>query len=153
PIEGARESFAEAQHLFKVAGAAENVERAEAEEKHGLTLPLREAIYGFFERHLTGRKAAGASKEIAVTPRAVKDLLVCADGQVNLALGSRHLLPLALEEFDKKTKPARRGLRELLRLDPESADFRVTEIAAGSKDHHTLLVLVNGNETRGWQQE
>src|SRR5207244_9012860 len=44
PIEGARESFAEAQKLFQVAGAFENVERVEAEEKHGLSLPLREAI-------------------------------------------------------------------------------------------------------------
>src|SRR5262249_18170405 len=50
-------------------------------------------------------------------------------------------------------KPPRRGLRELLRLDPDFADYRLTEIAAGAKDKHTLLVLVNGNETRGWQQE
>jgi dienelactone hydrolase len=45
PIEGARESFAEAQHLYEVAGAGERIRRVEAEQRHGLSLPLRAGVY------------------------------------------------------------------------------------------------------------
>jgi cephalosporin-C deacetylase-like acetyl esterase len=153
PIEGARESFAEAKALYEIAGAGERIERTEAAEKHGLTLPLRQAIYGWFERWLAGRPVQGEVKEILVEPRAAKQLLVCAEGQVNLTFKSRPLLPLALEEFSKKEKPAHMSLRELLHLDPELSDHHTIEITAGNKTNTTLVVCVNGNETRGWQEE
>jgi cephalosporin-C deacetylase-like acetyl esterase len=153
PIEGARESFTEAKHLYEVAGAPEHIARAEAAERHGLTPPLRNAVYGWFERWLAGRGVEGEMAEIAVKPRPAKELLVCAEGQVNLTFQSRPLLPLALEEFDKRAKPARRSLRELLRLDPELADFRTTKIAAGGRTNQILVLCINGNETRGWQGE
>src|SRR5204863_5898000 len=44
PIEGARESFAEAKKLYQVAGVPQRVAMAEAAEKHGLSLPLRRAV-------------------------------------------------------------------------------------------------------------
>src|SRR5213078_1817413 len=101
PIEGARESFAEAQRLYDVIGAGKQIERAEANERHGLTLPLRRAVYDWFERWLANRKPPG--EEIKVTPRPAKELLVCGkDGQVNLTFKSRPLLPLALEEFRRQ---------------------------------------------------
>ena len=53
PIEGARESFAEAKRLFEVAGAGERIERVEAPERHGLTRPLRQAVYSLV-RSLAG---------------------------------------------------------------------------------------------------
>jgi cephalosporin-C deacetylase-like acetyl esterase len=153
PVEGARESFAEAKALFEIAGAGENIERVEAAEKHGLTLPLRKAVYAFFERRLAGRKAGGAAEEIAVTTRAAKELLVCRDGQVNLTFRSRHLLTLALEEFDQAKKPARKPLADLLRTGPDGVSFRLHDVAAGGKENRTLVVCVNGNEARGWQEE
>ncbi len=152
PIEGARETFAEAKRLYETAGAGERVERAEAAEVHGLSLPLRKAIYPFFERWLAGRKGDAEAEELAVTPRPTKDLLVCAKGQVNVTFHSRPLLPLALEEFNKEKKPPRVGLRELLGLDPQTAESRISEIAAG-KAGRPVIVCVNGNETRDWQEE
>jgi dienelactone hydrolase len=152
PIEGARESFAEAKKLYEVAGVPERVAQAVADERHGLTLPLRKAVYAWFERWLKGRDVGAETDEVAAQPRATKDLLVCADGQANLAFRSRHLLPLALEEFGRHKKPARSPLRDLLRPDPESADFSTTEIAAG-KPRGTLVVCVNGNEARSWAAE
>src|SRR5262249_32222284 len=122
PIEGARETFAEAKKLFEAAGAGERIERAEAAEKHGLTLPLRTAVYEWFDRWLAGRKDAGKVEEVAVKPRATNELLVCESGQVNRTFQSRPLLPLALEEFNKQKKAPRSSLRELLRLDPDAAD-------------------------------
>jgi dienelactone hydrolase/pimeloyl-ACP methyl ester carboxylesterase len=155
PIEGARESFAEAKRLYQVAGAAERVAMVEAAEKHGLSAPLRRAIYAFFDRWLTGRTVEAEAGEIAVQPRPAEDLLVCKDGQVNVTFQSRHLLALALDEFDRRPKPARdrTPLAELLRLDPNEADYRIVEIAGGEPAGQTLVVCVNGNESRPWQEE
>ena len=69
PIEGARESFAEARRLYQVAGAGDRIERVEAAEKHGLSAPLRLAVYEWFGRWLAGDKVTGRVAEVAVTPR------------------------------------------------------------------------------------
>lgn len=151
PIEGARESVAEAKRLYGMVGAAERITHAVADEKHGLTLPLRKAVYGFFERWLAGR--AANDDEAKVEPRAAKDLQVCADGQVNLTFRSRPLLPMALEQFAQRKIENRTPLREMLQLDPESADFRITETLVEGKPTRTLIVCVNGNESRSWQDE
>src|SRR5262249_16863750 len=47
----------------------------------------------------------------------------------------------------------RTPLAELLRLDPKEADYRIFEIAAGKPADQTLVVCVNGNESRPWQEE
>jgi dienelactone hydrolase len=155
PIQGARESFAEVKKLYQVAGVAERVALVEAAEKHGLSLPLRKAIYPFFDRWLAGRTVETQANEIAVKPRPAKELLVCKDAQVNVTFHSRHLLTLALDEFDCRKKPARARtpLAELLRLDPKEADYRTVEIAGGKPTDQTLVLCVNGNESRPWQEE
>ena len=122
PIEGARESFAEAKRLYEAAGAGDRVAMAEAPGGHGLSAPLRTAVYEWFDRWLAGRKDAAPTTEIAVKPRPDGELLVCPDGQVNPSMRSRPLLPMAWEEFERKPRPARVSLRELLRLDPEQAE-------------------------------
>src|SRR6185295_10928054 len=38
-------------------------------------------------------------------------------------------------------------------LDPKEADYRSIQIAAGSATEQTLVVCVNGNESRPWQEE
>lgn len=156
PIEGARESFAEAKRLYEVAGVPERVAQAESPEKHGLTLPLRTAVYAWFERWLADRKVGETVAELPVTPRPDKELRVSADGQVNLSLKSRPLLPLALEQFTERKKSERVALRDLLRPDPELADYRLTELnrendrgGAG----RTVVVCVNGNESGPWRDE
>lgn len=154
PIEGARESFAEAKRLYEVAGASDRIAQAESPEKHGLTLPLRTAVYAWFERWLADRKIGETVAEIPVTPRPDNDLRVSPDGQVNLSFSSRPLLPLAWEHFTLRKQSERRPLRDLLRLDPELADYRQTDLGhererAGAPG--TLIVCVNGNESQPWQ--
>jgi dienelactone hydrolase/pimeloyl-ACP methyl ester carboxylesterase len=153
PIEGARETFAEAKHLYEAAGAGDAVERVEADERHGLTLPLRRAVYQWFDRWLAGKKADAPPEEIAVKPRPAKELLVCADGLVNGSLRSQPLLPLALKEFRKAKKPPRRPMRDLLGLDPDAAAPVVVEVKPLSRAEQTLFICVNGNESRDWQEE
>ena len=153
PIEGALESFAEAKRLYEVAGAADHIKRAESPLGHGLSEPLRKAVYEWFGRWLAGRPEATPAAEFSVTPRPAKELLVCADGQVNRTFQSRPLLPLAWEEFASKPKPKKVPLRELLGLDPDRSDPAITEIAAGSNRNRTCVVCINGNETRDWREE
>jgi hypothetical protein len=152
PIEGARESFAEARRLYEVAGAAERIAMAEAPGRHGLSAPLRTAVYAWFARWLAGRQDPAPAPEVADRPRADAEMLVCRDGQVNLSLKSRPFLPMAWEEFERKPRPARAALEDLLRLDPEQADPRVDEISP-VQPGQSLLVCINGNESRDWREE
>jgi dienelactone hydrolase len=152
PIEGARETYAEVKKLYDVSGVAERFALAEADEKHGLTLPLRKAAYVWFDRWLAGVKDV-RDDEIAVQPRAPKELLVTAEGQVNVSLKSRHLMLLALEEFRKRPKRANVTLKDLLRVAEEHRDVRSEADAnLGGKDA-TLVMCIQGNETRPWQEE
>ena len=148
PIEGARESFDEAKRLYEVAGAGDRIKRVEAAEKHGLSAPLRLAVYEWFGRWLSGSPEAAPVAEFPVKPRPAQQLLVCPEGQVNRTYRSRPLLPMALEEFESKKKPSKVPLRELLRLDPDLADPRISEIAAGSSLNRTTVLCINGNDTQ-----
>ncbi len=138
-----------------MAGAGDRIERVEAAEKHGLTAPLRRAIYAWFGRWLLGGAdpASAAAPEFAVKPRSPSELQVCATGQVGLTFRSRPLLPLAFEEFEKQPKSKKTPLRELLNLDFEFASPHVSKVAAGSNRNQTTIVCINDNETRDWREE
>ncbi len=152
PIEGARESFDEVKHLYEVARAADRFAKTEADAGHGLSIALRQATYGWFDRWLLERKEL-REEENKVTPRAAKELLVCADGQVNVTYKSRPLLPLALEAFRQRKEKPRVALKDLLGMDPDLADFHLTKTDAAGKAGKPHVVCVNGNETAGWQTE
>ena len=151
PIEGTRESFAEAKRLYEIAGAGERIECVEAAGRHGLSMLIRKGVYEWFERWLANHKGATPIAETPVTPRPASELLVCGDGQVNSTFRSRPLLPLALEHFDRKPKPAKVPLRDLLRLDPEMADYHMTGMAVRESRRQTI-VCINGNETPDWRE-
>jgi dienelactone hydrolase len=153
PIEGARESSAEAKALFATVGAAENFRQAESPEKHGLGLPLRRAVYGFFERHLAGKKGPDDLDETPFEPRPVKDLLVCAEGQVNVSFKSKSMLTLALEDFDSRKPRERVPLRELLKADSTRTGYALHDVVPLSAKRSTLMLFINGNESPDWRQE
>jgi dienelactone hydrolase len=153
PIEGAKQSFAEAQRLYEVAGVPERVQRAESPQRHGLSLPLREACYAWFGRWLAGGPAVASEKETTVKARTAKELQVCEGGQANFGFASRPLLPLALDEFRRKPKAAAVPLKELLGVDLDQAAPVITEIAPGTGSAPTILLCINGNESRDWRDE
>jgi cephalosporin-C deacetylase-like acetyl esterase len=153
PIDGARESFLEAKRLFEVAGAGDALSKTEADMPHGLSAPLRMATYSFFDRWLAEKnrlKQEPESDKVAV--RKFQDLWATPDGQVNRTMKSRHLLTLALDEFDHRKMRETKPLAEVLRLDPANAQYRIHSLADGLRGE-PLVVLVNDNETRDWQQE
>lgn len=154
PIEGARETFEEARRLYAAAGAGDRVARVEADQKHGLTPPLREAAYGWFERWLLGRPSADRREEITAAPRSEKDLAVCPDGQVSVSFRSRHLLPLALEEFKARGGRVRRSpLTALLAADGDEPAFVLENLTEVTERGRSVVVLVNGNEAPDWRRE
>jgi pimeloyl-ACP methyl ester carboxylesterase len=129
------------------------VSKVEADAGHGLSIKLREGAYAWFDRWLAERKEP-REEEIKVTPRPAKELLVCADGQVNVTYKSRPLLPLVAEEFRrKKEKPPRVALKDLLGMDPDRADFHLTKTDAVGKSENPHVICVNGNEAAGWESE
>ncbi len=153
PIEGARETFDEVKRLYEVAKVGERFAKVEADAGHGLSITLRQATYGWFDRWLLERKEP-REEEIKVTPRPAKELLVCADGQVNVTYKSRPLLPLALELFRaRKEKAPRVTLKDLLGMDPDRADFHLTKTDAVGKLEQPHVVCINGNESADWQTE
>ncbi len=153
PIEGTRQSFAEARSLFAVAGDVEKLQMIEAQERHGLTRPIREAIYHWFGRWLSdGTAGPAASEEIAVRPRPARELEVCPDGQVSLSLGSRALMPIAWKAFTQRLRPVRMTLRALLDLDPQSAHPLITELNPVDGGHQILVICLNGSESPDWQE-
>jgi pimeloyl-ACP methyl ester carboxylesterase len=62
-------------------------------------------------------------------------------------------LPLALEQFESRNKPAKMSLRELLRLDPDQARPAITDVAAGTASNRIAVICINGNETDDWRNE
>jgi pimeloyl-ACP methyl ester carboxylesterase len=154
PIEGARESFNEARKLFELAGAGEKIAKAEAENRHSLSKPLREAVYGWFGHWLAGEPSANPSTEIAITPRADIEMQSSPDGQVSVSFQSKNLLAIASEEFSSLKKPPEIGLRQVLQLDQEmqSADPLVAERGVGVEKSKTLILFVNGNEAEDWRE-
>jgi len=157
PIEGTRESFAEAKRLYEIASLGGRIERVEANARHGLSLPLRAAVYQWFDRWLAGKPGGTPADELPVAPRADKELLVCPEGQVNVSFRSRHLLPLALGEFDKKKLP--RSLdresfrRDVLRVDTDHLGPSISEVVADASLGRPVVLCINGNETNDWRQE
>jgi dienelactone hydrolase len=158
PIQGTRESFAEAKRLYEIAGVGERIERAEANERHGLTLPLRVAVYQWFDHWLAGKPAGAPAAEFPVVPRADKELQVCPAGQVNSSFRSRHLLPLALSEFDRRkqqTHPFDQEsfCRDVLSVDAGQASPVITEIGPAAGSGRPIVLCINGNETNDWREE
>jgi hypothetical protein len=122
----------------------------EAAERHGLSKPIRLAVYSWFDRWLAGREAHGPAEEVPVAPRRPQQLRVCAEGQVNRTFQSQHLLPMALEEFERKGKPPRSSLRDVLQLDPESAAPVIEETRGRDERVSSVILCIRGNEAGEW---
>lgn len=153
PIEGARKSFSEARRLYEIAGAPDRISMVEAPGGHGLSAPLRTAVYAWFEQWLAGRTGPTPTTELAVKPRSDAELLVCPDGQANTSMRSRPFLPMAWAEFERKPRSARVRLEQVLGLDLDQADPRIEEILPARRPDAVRLVCINGNESRDWREQ
>ena len=149
PIEGTRNSYAEAKHLYEVAGHGDRISMVEAPFRHSLSQPLREAIYGWFIRWLANETNPDISeKPIKEIP--LKDLQVCNDGQVQVTFQSRHLFDVALDEFGKTQGSAKKNLSQAIHLNIVSADPYIPDVNDKNPKPKFWLICINGNETPDW---
>lgn len=81
-IEGSKRSFERARRIYDLYDLPENVELAVADDTHGLSAPLREAMVNWFREHLRGEEP---TFEISKTPTVEEEAaLLCTDaGQVH----------------------------------------------------------------------
>lgn len=96
-IQGAREAEKEVAEIYKTYGKAENFGRVEDDTGHASTLKNREAMYAFFQRHLSN---PGNSKDQTVTLLTKDELKVTASGQVSVSFGGETVHSLNKKEAE-----------------------------------------------------
>ena len=155
PLEGAKESFAEAKRLYEVAGVGDRIARAEAAERHGLTTPAphRPSTNGSTAGWPDGRMRPGRRDRRHTSTRRRN----CSSAPTARSTCRSDRVPCSRwswEEFERKPKPARIPLRDLLGLDPDlGRPARSPRSTVRPGPGQTVVVLINGNESRGWAEE
>jgi cephalosporin-C deacetylase-like acetyl esterase len=103
PIEGTRQSYAEARALYELLGVPDRIALAEADVPHGYHLPLRRATYAWLNRWLGEEDEGDEEPEVAVEPE--EQLWCTPTGQVAEQVRER-VFTLNLE-LARRTRPAR----------------------------------------------
>lgn len=103
PIEGTRQSYAEARALYELLGVPDRIALAEADVPHGYHAPLRRATYAWLNRWLGKEDAGDEEAEVAVEP---EEQLWCTPAGQVAELGSERVFTLNLE-LARRTRPAR----------------------------------------------
>ena len=88
PLDMAKQSFKDAQRIFKIMGSEENIYRAETDNQHGWDKTLRQETVRFMVKHLEGRDIE------VVEPDSIKtlkdpEIQVTPNGQTVLMEGAR----------------------------------------------------------------
>ena len=110
-IQGARETYAEAKQAFRLLGAEDNLSLAEDDFGHGYTKKTREAIYQFFQRHLSNPgNPADEDVEILSAP----DITVTRTGQVSDSLGGETVFSLNRADAEKLAERLEKLRRDIL---------------------------------------
>lgn len=104
-IDGARETFREAQTAYKTLGAAENLTMVEDDAEHTSTKKNREAAYAFFQTHL---RNPGTPTDEPVTYFSDQELQVTLTGNVYTALKGETIFSVTTKRFlkPKQSTPA-----------------------------------------------
>jgi cephalosporin-C deacetylase-like acetyl esterase len=84
PIDGARETFQETEHVFSTLGNGLKVNMFEADDGHGYSHPRRMAAYGWLSRQLRG--VEDNAEEVPVDAESAETLFCTPTGQVFTSL-------------------------------------------------------------------
>ena len=101
PLEGARESVAQAQELYETLGVPERIAHAVGEGGHGYSQALRRATYAWLNRWL---KVDADDTELDIPVESDVDLQVTPEGQVAL-LGSEDAFTLLQRSLQSADSP------------------------------------------------
>ena len=120
-LQGAREAFAEAKEAYKAFDHPDNLQMEEDDSKHWLTPKIREAIYGFFMKHLD---VPGDAMESEVEILSMEDLKVTRTGQISNSLGGEMVIDVLRRDVQKlvdKLDASRKNIDEHLKEVAEKA--------------------------------
>jgi len=120
-IQGARETYKEAKHVYGIFGKPENLEKVEDDLGHGYTKKTREAMYAFFQKNL---RNPGSSKEEEVEYLSEKELQKTSTGQLSTSLKGETVFSLNRKEAGKDLRElidSRGNLKQHLQMVPAKA--------------------------------
>jgi len=134
-INGARETYHEAQHVYSVLGAQDNVSQFEADTGHGYLLPRRQAAYRWLGVNFKGQPDDTPEAPVQL---ASEEELYCTDsGQVGVSLGGETVFSLNRRRYEQAV-PARRPLNN-----PQAVAALQKEIP-GKIQHLTAYATLSG---------
>jgi len=148
PIAGTRQTFKEAQELYRKIGYPNRIRMVEFDQPHTYSKPLREATYAWFDRWLKGVNGDEA-REPPITVEKDATLECTSTGQVVTSLGGKRLYDFnvaaatrLLDSLDsKRSQPGfRSGLVRKLaeRLGSQSALAEVSAQEVGESKADNL---------------
>ena len=156
PLDMAKQSFKDAQRIFKIMGSEENIYRAETNNQHGWDKTLRQETVRFMVKHLEGRDVE------VIEPDSIKtlkdpEIQVTPNGQTVLMEGARTTYDINRDEAKRLTagrKPINdetiAKIRELIKVRDASAfgEMKVRDLGTESlADGITAQKLILEPET------
>ena len=108
-INGARETYQEAQHVYSVMGAPDKVSQFEADNGHGYLQPRRMAAYRWLGRWFKGQEDDAPEEPVA--PASEEELRCTDSGQVTVSLGGETVFSLNQKRYEE-VKPQRPPLTD-----------------------------------------
>jgi len=108
-INGVRETYQEARHVYSVMGAPDKVSEFEADTGHGYMQPRRLAAYRWLDRWFKGRE--NDAPEEPVAPASEEELRCTDSGQVTVSLGGETVFSLNQKRYEEE-KPQRLPLND-----------------------------------------
>lgn len=104
--------------IHKLYGKAANVRGKHVDDGHNYNRPLREAVYGFFNRHLFGAKSTRAVRESPWRRPDLRDQMVWHGKDAPPAMSTKQLHDLWRESRRKALRKTRQG--DLIKLLPHA---------------------------------
>jgi cephalosporin-C deacetylase-like acetyl esterase len=101
-IQGALETFAEAQKSYTALGFPENIRMTEDLGGHQSTRKNRETLYAFFQTHL---RLPGDHTDLSITPFSTEELWATPTGQVETSFDCETIFTLNQKYFPGKKVP------------------------------------------------
>ena len=99
-IQGSMEAEKEVSRIYKAYGIEDNFSRVEDDAAHASTKKNREAMYAFFQKHLSN---PGNPEDEETLPFSPEEVRVTSTGQKSTSLGGETLYSLNLREAEKLT--------------------------------------------------
>ncbi len=123
-IQGTRETYRELKKVYEIFGKPDNIEITEGDHGHGYTKNIREAMYAFFQKHLS---LPGSAAEEEVDFITAEELQKTSTGQLLTSKDCETIFSLNYREVLKMTdelERSRNNLSEhLAKIIPSAAHF------------------------------